>query len=95
MFAAADDESDRIWELAVKNVIDILKMAIGAYKLGINMDTGKSLSEVLIYSSINPKYSIPLLGRFTLKIHQSYINRTPLERQLTHIVLSKFFYQIK
>ena len=32
--------------------------------------TGKTLSDVLIYLSINPKYSIPLLGRFTLIIHQ-------------------------
>ena len=29
--------------------------------------TGKKLSDVLIYLSINPKYSIPLLGRFTFK----------------------------
>ena len=44
--------------------------------------TGKKLSDVLIYLSINPKYSIILLGRFTWIIYQSYISRTPLERQL-------------
>ena len=44
--------------------------------------TGKKLSDVLIYLSINPKYSIPLLGRFTLMIHQIYISRTLVEHQL-------------
>ena len=38
--------------------------------------TGKSLSDVLIYLSINPQYSIPLLGRFPSIIHQKYISRT-------------------
>ena len=38
--------------------------------------TGKSMSEALIFASINPKYSIPLLGRFTLIIHQISISRT-------------------
>ena len=41
-----------------------------------NDDTGKSLSEVLFFWSINPKYSILLLGRFTLIIHQISISRT-------------------
>ena len=45
-------------------------------------DTGKRLSDVLIYLSINPKYSISLLGRFTLIIHQNYISRTLVECQL-------------
>ena len=42
--------------------------------------TGKSMSEALIFASINPKYSIPLLGRFTLIIHQISISRTLVER---------------
>ena len=42
--------------------------------------TGKSLSEGLIFSSINPKYSIPLLGRFTLIIHHISTSRTLVER---------------
>ena len=50
-----------------------------AKKIG---DTDKKLSDVLIYLSINPKYSIPLLGRFTLIIHQNYISGTLIERQL-------------
>ena len=44
--------------------------------------TGKTLSDVLIYSSINPKYSIPLLGRFTLIIHQISISRTSTVHRL-------------
>ena len=44
--------------------------------------TGKSFSGALIYFSINPKYSIALLGRFPLIIHQNYISRTLVERQL-------------
>ena len=51
-------------------------------KIGHHFSTGKKLSDVLIYLSINPKYSIPLLGRFTLIIHQNYISRTLVERQL-------------
>ena len=46
------------------------------------VSTGKSFSEALIYFSINPKYSIALLGRFPLIIHQNYISRTLVERQL-------------
>ena len=34
------------------------------------------MSDVLIYLSINPQYSIPLLGRFPSIIHQKYISRT-------------------
>ena len=40
----------------------------------------KTLPDALIYLSINPKYSIPLLGRFTLIIHQN-CSRTLVERQ--------------
>ena len=47
-----------------------------------NSYTGIKLSDVLIYLSINPKYSIPLLGRFTLIIHQNYISRKLVERQI-------------
>ena len=50
-----------------------------AKKIG---DTDKKLSDVLIYLSINPKYSILLLGRFTLIIHQNHISRTLVEHQL-------------
>jgi hypothetical protein len=46
------------------------------------LPTGKSFSEALIYFSINPKYSIALLGRFPLIIHKNYISRTLVERQL-------------
>ena len=44
--------------------------------------TGKTMSDVLIYPSINPQYGIPLLGRFTLIIHHISISRTLVERQL-------------
>ena len=44
--------------------------------------TGKKMSDVLIYSSINPQYSIPLLGRFTLIIHQNSISRTSIVHRL-------------
>ena len=44
--------------------------------------TGKKMSDVLIYSSINPQYSIPLLGRFTLIIHQNSISRTSTVHRL-------------
>ena len=40
------------------------------------LHTGKKISDVLIYLSINPQYSIPLLGRFPSIIHQKYISRT-------------------
>ena len=44
--------------------------------------TGKKMSDVLIYSSINPHYSIPLLGRFTLIIHQNSTSRTSTVHRL-------------
>ena len=59
-----------------------LKPAKEFHKKSNIKDTGKTLSDLLIYLSINPKYSIPLLGRFTLIIHQNYISRTLVERQL-------------
>ena len=40
----------------------------------VNLCTGKSLSDVLIYLSINQQYSIPLLGRFPLIIGTSEIH---------------------
>ena len=43
--------------------------------------TSKSMSEALTFASINPKYSIPLLDRFTLIIHKNCISRTSEERQ--------------
>ena len=55
---------------------------LGAWKNLARYVTGKSFSEALIYFSINPKYSIVLLGRFPLIIHQNYISRTLVERQL-------------
>ena len=42
--------------------------------------TGKNLSDVHIYLSYNPTYSMSLLGRFTLIIHENYISRTLVER---------------
>ena len=48
--------------------------------------TGKSFSEAIIYFSINPKYSIPLLGRFTSIIHQNYISRTPTLHRLFYLL---------
>ena len=45
---------------------------------GLAAGTGKSFSEALIYFSINPKYSIALLGRFPLIIHQNYVNFTQI-----------------
>ena len=42
----------------------------------------KSCQMYLFFLSINPKYSIPLLGKFTLIIHQNYISRTLVEHQL-------------
>ena len=54
----------------------------GIHLFSWKLITGKSFSEALIYFSINPKYSIALLGRFPLIIHQNYISRTLVERQL-------------
>ena len=56
---------------------------------GFFLHTGKKLSDVLIYLSINPKYSILLLGRFTLITHENYISNTlTLHTVFPHIVSS-------
>ena len=63
-----------------RRVLKKILIFLGIIVFSAAFNIGKSLSEELIFSSVNPKCSIPLLGRFSLIIHQIYISRTLVER---------------